>query len=35
MGSKLLDGAGYVDLFGESVKLVAHIEKLDGHIRSR
>lgn len=30
MGRKLLDGAGYVDLFGESVKVAAHIEKLDG-----
>ena len=30
LGRKLLDGAGYVNLFGESVKVAAHIEKLDG-----
>ncbi len=30
LGRKLLDGAGYVNLFGEEIKVSAHIEKLDG-----
>lgn len=30
LGRKLLDGAGYVNLFGEEIKVMAHIERLDG-----